>query len=417
VPLLGPDGQLEQIVVSFVDFTARRKAETALRQREEQLRQAQKMEALGRLAGGIAHDFNNLLTIINGYSELLLANLPPDHPHHAFIAEIASAGERAAAITSQLLAVSRRQVLAPTVLDLNVIVADTQALLRRLIGEDIQLTVTLRHGLAPVRADPGQLQQVLLNLALNARDAMPHGGCLALETTEATLAAPLAHPHGVVPPGTYVLLRVRDSGVGVAPDVLPHLFEPFFTTKERGAGTGLGLATVYGIVAQSGGHIVVDSAPGQGTTVTVYLPPARATEAAAPPAATTALPPRGTETILLVEDDSQVRTLARTMLAACGYTVLVAASGEEALRLAAAYDGPLHLLLTDVVMPGLSGPELAARLVAERPGLPVLYISGYTDDRLERHGLPNATTAFLSKPFTAEALARAVRQVLDIGRC
>ena len=390
---------------------------TAQRHLEEQLRQSQKMEAVGQLAGGIAHDFNNLLTAILGSTQLLLHNIPPGDPRREDAEEIKLAGLRAAELTRQLLAFSRRQVLAPKVLDLNAVVANIDRMLRRLLGEDIELVTSLAPGAGGVNADPGQLEQVLLNLAVNARDAMPTGGRLSIETARFTLHEEHVERRHRLPPGDYACLVVTDTGVGMDDATQAHLFEPFFTTKEVGKGTGLGLATVYGIVKQSGGYIWVYSEPGRGTTVKVYLPRVRgATEPAAPPPHPAA-PPRevrgGHETVLLVEDAAPVRALARRSLEACGYRVLDASDGPTALELSARHGEAIDLLVTDVVMPGMSGRELAERLAPARPGMKVLYTSGYTDDAMVRQGVLNAGVAFLQKPFVPDSLARKVREVLD----
>jgi two-component system, cell cycle sensor histidine kinase and response regulator CckA len=390
---------------------------TAQRHLEEQLRQSQKMEAVGQLAGGIAHDFNNLLTAILGSTQLLLHNIPPGDPRREDAEEIKLAGLRAAELTRQLLAFSRRQVLAPKVLDLNAVVANIERMLRRLLGEDIELVTSLDPGAGAVNADPGQLEQVLLNLAVNARDAMPAGGRLSIETARFTLHEEHVERRHRMPPGDYACLVVTDTGVGMDDATQAHLFEPFFTTKEVGKGTGLGLATVYGIVKQSGGYIWVYSEPGRGTTVKVYLPRVRgATEPAAPPPHPAA-PPRevrgGHETVLLVEDAAPVRALARRSLEACGYRVLDASDGPTALELSARHGEAIDLLVTDVVMPGMSGRELAERLAPGRPSMKVLYTSGYTDDAMVRQGVLNAGVAFLQKPFVPDSLARKVREVLD----
>ncbi len=386
---------------------------TAQRHLEEQLRQSQKMEAVGQLAGGIAHDFNNLLTAILGSTQLLLQNMPPGDPRREDAEEVRHAGLRAAELTRQLLAFSRRQVLAPKVLELNAVVANMDRMLRRLLGEDIELVTSLDPGAGAVNADPGQLEQVLLNLAVNARDAMPGGGRLSIETARLQLHEEHIERRHRLPPGDYACLIVTDTGVGMDDATQAHLFEPFFTTKEVGKGTGLGLATVYGIVKQSGGYIWVYSEPRRGTTVKVYLP--RVPGAAEAPAATP--PPKavkgGHETVLLVEDAAPVRTLARRSLEACGYRVLDAADGPSALELSARHAAGIELLVTDVVMPGMSGRELAERLAPERPGMKVLYTSGYTDDAMVRQGVLNAGVAFLQKPFVPDTLARKVREVLD----
>ena len=386
---------------------------TARRQLEDQLRQAQKMEAVGQLAGGIAHDFNNLLTAILGCTQLLLHATPLDDARREDVEEIKNAGLRAAELTRQLLAFSRRQVLAPKLLDMNAVVANMDKMLRRLIGEDVALATELAAELGPVSADPGQLEQVLLNLAVNARDAMPQGGRLTIATANVMLTEEYAERHHRLPPGHYVLLAVSDTGVGMDAATQKHLFEPFFTTKEVGKGTGLGLATVYGIVKQSGGYIWVYSEQGHGTTVKVYLP--RVAGAAEPLPAAEAAPElrRGTETVLLVEDAAPVRTLARKSLESCGYRVLDAADGRAALELSAGHAGGIDILVTDVVMPGMSGRELAERLAPLRPGMRVLYTSGYTDDAMVHQGVLRSGVAFLQKPFVPESLARKVREVLD----
>jgi len=401
-------GRPVEVFGSWVDITERKALEM-------QLLQAQKMEAVGLLAGGVAHDFNNVLTAIGGYAELVREDLPGEDARRHDVEEILRATERAATLTRQLLAFSRRQVLAPRVLDLNGVVAGVDNMLRRLIGADVELRTALAPELGAVRADPGQLEQVIMNLVVNARDAMPRGGKLTLETANAELDESYALEHPAVVAGPYVMLAVSDSGVGMDAATQARVFEPFFTTKEKGKGTGLGLATVYGIVKQSGGNIWLYSEPGRGTTFKIYLPrvdqpPEQPAAAPAPRAA-----PRGSETVLLVEDDEAVRALARKMLAAHGYTVLAAASGAEALKLAADHTGPIHLLVTDVVLPGMSGRELATRFQSVRPGLKVLYTSGYTDDAVVHHGVLDPGIAFLQKPFTSGTLARKVRETLDSG--
>jgi len=386
---------------------------TELKRLEEQLRQAQKMEAVGRLAGGVAHDFNNLLTAILGSTELLLGGLPGANPLREDAEEIRRAAERAAALTRQLLAYSRRQVLKPEPLNLNTVVAEMDRLLRRLIGEDVVLVTALAPDLGTVRADPGQIEQVIVNLALNARDAMPQGGRLSVATTNIELDPAYVGDHAGAKAGPFVLLTVTDTGTGMDPETTAHLFEPFFTTKEVGKGTGLGLATVYGIVKQSGGYITVYSEPGQGTSFKIYLP--RVPEASPVPKGPTAPreSTRGTETILVVEDEPAVRSLSRRALEGSGYTVLAAATGADALELAERHDGPIDLLVTDVVMPGMSGRELAEQLAPRRPGLRVLYMSGYPGDAVVQRGGLAAGVAFLQKPFTPDGLARQVRAVLD----
>jgi len=376
---------------------------------EQQVLQSQKMEAIGNLAGGIAHDFNNMLAVINGYSELLLAGLRPGAPMQAYVAEISKAGDRAANLTRQLLAFSRKQLLETKVLDLNDVVQKVDRMLRRLIGEDIELVTLLDPGLGRVKADPGQVEQVLMNLAVNARDAMPQGGRLLLRTRNAEAREIRAV---TVAGGSYVVVEVEDTGCGMQPEVLEHIFEPFFTTKEQGRGTGLGLATVYGIVKQSGGYIDVASEPGAGSRFTIYLPQVEE-QAPAEEGFTQRVLPSGSETILLVEDEPMVRAMVRTVLAECGYTVLEAMQGDDALRLAEEHEGPIHLLLTDVVMPRMSGRELAERLTAQRPDTQVLFMSGYTDDAVMRHGVEDAEMELLQKPFTHLALAQRIRRLLD----
>ena len=386
---------------------------TERRHLEDQLRQSQKMEAVGRLAGGIAHDFNNLLTAILGNCQLLERQLtaPEQEMLRQDVVEVRRAGERAASLTQQLLAFSRKQVLRAIAVDVNVVVADIDKMLRRMIGEDIDLVTVLRSGVAPVKADPNQLEQVVLNLAINARDAMPHGGRLTIETANIELDDSYARQHLPATPGHYVLLAVSDTGHGMDEETKAHLFEPFFTTKGVGKGTGLGLATVYGIVKQFAGYIWVYSERGHGTTFKIYLPQAEgAREPAAPPAPA---PRGGSETVLLVEDEEAVRTLAQKVLRARGYTVLEAGTGHEALAFRERHKGPIDLLLTDVIMPGMNGRELAEELAPSYRGIRVLYMSGYTDDAVLRHGVLEEGTAYIQKPFTPDALAQRVRDVLD----
>jgi two-component system, cell cycle sensor histidine kinase and response regulator CckA len=382
---------------------------TERRRLEEQLRQAHKMEAVGRLAGGIAHDFNNLLCAIIGYASVLLHDLPSSHPTRSDLEQIQQAGERAAALTRQLLAFGRKQMLQPVVLDLNAIIARMEKLLRRLIGEDVQLLTELEPRLPGVKADPTQVEQVLLNLAVNARDAMPDGGTLTIRTGLALLDG--ERPE--LRPGPHALLAVTDTGCGMDEATRARVFEPFFTTKDVGRGTGLGLATVYGIVRQSGGAIDVESAPGRGALFTVYLPCATDAPAATPPP-----PPagaRGGEVVLLVEDQPEVRQIARRMLQQHGYAVLEARDGAEALAIHAQQAGRIHALVTDVIMPGMSGRELAEQLTGRQPGLPVLFLSGHTGDAVLRRGVCEENVAFLAKPFAPDELARKVREVLDRG--
>ena len=384
-----------------------------LRRLEQSFIQAQRMEVVGRLAGGVAHDFNNLLTPIMGYADLLLGRLGPGDPVRNELEEIRKAGERGAGLTRQLLAFSRKQVLQPRVVDLNALIRNIAELLRRLIGEDVSLDLVEGQDLWPVQADPGQMDQVLMNLAVNARDAMPGGGRLILETSNVVIARAYAYAHPEIEPGSYVMLAVSDTGVGMDESVQSHLFEPFFTTKERGKGTGLGLATVHGIVRQSHGHIWVYSELGRGTTFKISLPRAftAATPAPGTPTARSAL--HGTETVLIAEDDWALRAFAVRALQAQGYTTLEAADGEEALDLAQRHSGPIDLVLTDVVMPGINGRELARRLEEMRTGLRVLFMSGHTDDAIVHHGVLEPGTLLLPKPFAAEDLARQVREALD----
>ncbi|MCE9582813.1 MAG: response regulator [Planctomycetes bacterium] len=377
-----------------------------------QLEQSQKVESIGRLAGGIAHDFNNLLTVINGYSESLIEELPPGDRMQDSLKEILAAGNRAAALTHQLLAFSRSQILVPRVLDINVVVQSMEQMLKRLIGEDIDLKSSLARGLDPVKADHGQLEQVIMNLAVNARDAMPNGGHLTLETANVQLDEAYARAHTSVTPGPYVMLAISDNGTGMDRSTQDHLFEPFFTTKEKGKGTGLGLATVHGIIKQSGGNIWVYSEPGKGTTFKIYFPSVSESVAHPAPAAARDIP-RGSETLLLVEDEPAVRKLACTVLRGKGYAVLEAGSGPEAIEIFMKQSDQIRLLVTDVVMPGLSGRDLHKRLIELKPNLPVLYVSGYTSNAIVHHGVLDQGINFLQKPFTAEGLARKIREVLD----
>jgi signal transduction histidine kinase len=388
---------------------------TVQKQLEQQFHQAQKMESVGQLAGGIAHDFNNLLTAILGYSNFLLedsnASVIPDRMKRD-LEEIRRAGESAAKLTSQLLAFSRKQIIQPTVLNMNTVVEGLEPMMRRVIGEDVQLTTRLAPDLESTRADAGQLEQVIMNLAVNARDAMPQGGQITIETSNVDLDDAYARNHVAVVPGAYVMLAVSDTGAGMAPEVQARIFEPFFTTKPKGRGTGLGLATIYGIVKQNNGNIWVYSEPGKGTTFKVYLP--RVSEQPQTVAQTTRPAVRGgDETVLLVEDDDLVRRLARTVLTRYGYNVIEAPDADEALRAASQHHGRIHLLLTDVVMPGIGGGLLAQRLSERYSDVRVLYMSGYTDSAIVNHGVLSPDVAFLEKPFTPATLARAVRDALD----
>ena len=410
VSLLRSEDDGEEILLGTVfDMTERRRL-------EEQLLQSQKMEAVGRLAGGIAHDFNNLLTAVAGYSDLLLRELPEGDPRRESAEEIQQAGNRAAALTQQLLAFSRRQVLEPRVLDLNAVITGMERMLRRVIGEDVELSTALDPELWRARADPGQIEQAILNLVVNARDAMPRGGRLTLETANVELDEKFAGHYATVHPGPHVMLAVSDTGVGMNADLQARLFEPFFTTKEHGKGTGLGLSTTYGIVKQSGGSIWVYSEPGHGTTFKIYLPRCEEPleDRAAPPPVRESAP--GTETVLLVEDEPEVRRLVEKLLRLKGYRVLSAASPAEALAISKRHEAAVELLLTDVIMPGMNGRELSRVLAASRPRMKVLYMSGYTDAAMSQQGILPPGTAFLSKPFTPEALGRKVREVLDADR-
>lgn len=402
---LGEQGEPLRGVGISIDVTERRTL-------EEQYHQSQKMEAVGRLAGGVAHDFNNLLTAILGYCQLLLADLDPRDPRRSDVTEIHKAGESAAGLTRQLLTFSRKQIIEPKVLDLNAVVGNMRGMLGRLIGEDVKVVLNLRPGLATVKADAGQMEQIVLNLAVNARDAMPSGGTLTIETANVDLDENYANTHFSVKPGPYVGLTVTDTGTGMLPEVQARLFEPFFTTKEIGKGTGLGLATVHGIVARSGGSIGVYSEIGKGTSFTAYFPQTAGGAVAADPRAPAVQARAAEETLLVVEDAEALRILAKRILERQGYRVLLAANAGEALHLFKSNE-VIDLILTDVIMPGGSGPELTRRLVAERPGLKVLYMSGYTEDAISHHGVLDPGIAFLHKPFTSESLGRKIREVLD----
>jgi PAS domain S-box-containing protein len=380
---------------------------------EAQLRQAQKLEAIGSLAGGVAHDFNNLLTVIGGRSHIAALDLPPDSPARRHLDLIAQTVERAAGLTRQLLAFGRKQVLEPSVLRLSEVVTSMAPMLRRLIGEDIDLATASDTELWRVKADLSQIEQVIMNLIVNARDAMPDGGRLVIETRNTELDESYTKTHAGVAPGAYVMLTVTDTGHGMDAEILSQMFQPFFTTKAPGKGTGLGLATVYGIVKQSGGHIWVYSEIGHGTSFKVYLP--RVEAAASVVAAAPQLTRRGTETILLTEDDREVRALAHEALELSGYSMLEAATPADALRIAQEHSGVIHLLLTDVVMPGMNGRALADRMLAQRPNLKVLFMSGYPANAIGQHGILDPGTAFLQKPFTPGSLARKVGEVLDAG--
>ncbi|CAN5172889.1 hypothetical protein BH24GEM2_BH24GEM2_11070 [soil metagenome] len=405
-PLRDTEDRIVAAVAVLVDVTETRRL-------EEQLRQAAKMEAVGRLAGGVAHDFNNLLTVISGNTELRLADAPAGSSAREDLEEILRAAHRAAELTRQLLAFSRQQVLKPKLLYLADSLRGMQRMLPRLLGEDIELTIRAEPDAGPVMADPAQIEQVILNLAINARDAMPRGGLLQIETCNARLTAEDSRKYPDSVPGDYALLKVCDSGKGISPEVLKHIFDPFFTTKEPGKGTGLGLATVFGIVKQSGGYIWVDSTPGTGTTFRIYLPRTEEPKSAGEKTEATPDAKRGNETILLVEDEEQVRRFAGRVLRRMGYTVREASGGEEALRLLGGEDAPPDLLLTDLVMPGMSGRELAEAMTGQHPSIPVLYMSGYTEDAVVQRGVREESVEFIQKPFSPDDLARRVREVLD----
>jgi PAS domain S-box-containing protein len=404
-PVRGPRGEITHFIATKQDVTERKTLEA-------QLQQAAKMEAVGRLAGGVAHDFNNLLTIINGYSELLLETLGSDHGARIYVSEVRNAGDRAASLTRQLLAFSRRQVLAPQVLSLNSVVANVDSMLRRLIGEDIKLRTALEPSLGRVKADPGQIEQVIMNLAVNARDAMPAGGNLTIETANVDLDESYARSHVTVKPGPHVMLAIADTGVGMSPETMARIFEPFFTTKGLGKGTGLGLATVYGIVKQSGGSIWVYSELGHGTVFKVYLP-AVGEDLDTGGVATEAGSASGTETVLVVEDEESVRSLIRLALASGGYKVMETDDADTALAMCTNQREPIHLLLSDVVMPKMSGPGVAAKVTAVRPEIKVLFMSGYTDDAIVHHGVLTAGVPFIQKPFSPAMLRKKIREVLD----
>jgi PAS domain S-box-containing protein len=412
-PLKKSDGKFLGIMSMAHDVTDFRRMEMERQKKEEQLRQAQKMEAVGQLAGGIAHDFNNLLTAINGYADITLKRLPEIDPLRQNVEQIRKAGLRAASLTRQLLAFSRKQVLQAKILDLNEVVQDMDKMLRRLIGEDIDLVTLPLRDLGKVKADPGQIEQILLNLVVNARDAMPRGGKITIETNNAYLDGVYAARHLSVQPGNYIRLSVSDTGVGMNERIRSQIFEPFFTTKEPGKGTGLGLSTVYGIVKQSGGSIWVYSEPGQGTTFKIYLP--RVDEVTEFEESTDSQTVRGTGTILLVEDESIVRELSKTILEDLGYNVFVAENGVEALSVCKEIEEPIDLLITDVVMPEMSGRELTEEFAKLYPQTKVLYMSGYTDDAIVRHGILEQEMPFLQKPFLPDLLAHKARELLDDG--
>jgi two-component system, cell cycle sensor histidine kinase and response regulator CckA len=394
------------------ELADRERAEAERAHLSEQLQQAQKIESLGRLAGGVAHDFNNLLTVITGHADLMLEKLAPDDPLRENVRNVSAATRRASDLTRQLLAFGRRQLLQPRVMDLNESIRESTSMVSRLLNESVELVTVLDPHLGHVEADPSQLNQLLVNLAVNARDAMPHGGRLTIETDNVSIDDEEAQRHPSFRPGSYVMLAVSDTGIGIQNDVLPHIFEPFFTTKEHGKGTGLGLSMVYGIVKQSGGWIWVSSEVGRGTTFKVYLPRVEgALSVIGAPAALDS--PRGDETVLVVEDQQEVRSLMLHVLRTHGYDVIEAAEGASAVAACEAVARPISLLVTDVVMPGMSGPTLAAHLRTVRPDMRVLYVSGYTDAAVFEHGTGEQPVTFLQKPFTPSQLTRKVREVLD----
>jgi len=404
-PFRDGEGAIHGVIGVALDITERERL-------TDQLRQSQKMQAVGELAGGVAHDFNNLLMVVKGHSQLLLDRMPESSPLRLSVEQVEKAADRAAALTRQLLAFSRKQVLQPRVMDLNDTVAGMIRMFSRVIGENIQMAFVPGGKLGRVKADPGQIEQVLLNLVVNARDAMLSGGRLTIETSNVELDSGYSATHTSFEPGLYVMLTVTDTGCGMDAQTQARMFEPFFTTKGPGKGTGLGLATVYGVVKQSGGYIYVYSEVGRGTTFKIYLPQVTAKLDVTSPDAEKRRSSRGTETILFVEDEQSVRELVRDFLVGAGYCVLEASDGVQGLKVAAAHPGPIHMLITDVVMPHLSGPQLAAKLSAQRAGLKTLFISGYTDDTVFRHGVLEGGVAFLQKPFNLKALALKIREVL-----
>ena len=380
---------------------------------EAQFLQAQKMEAIGVLAGGVAHDFNNLLNVINGYSELVLEDLAQDNPMRRDIEQVREAGQRAATLTSQLLAFSRKQILQSEILDLNSVIADMSSMLRRLIGEDIEFVSITQPGLGLINGDPGSIQQIVMNLAVNARDAMSQGGKLTIETGNVDLDQDYLHRRPMAKAGPYVMLAISDNGIGMDAATQAQIFEPFFTTKEKGKGTGLGLSTVYGIVKQSNGFIWVYSEPGKGTTFKIYFPRASGEISELTGESKLEHRSRGSETVLVVEDEESVRALACRILRERGYVVIEAADGIEALRLAENHAGQLHLILTDIVMPGMSGKNLVSNLETARPGIKSLYMSGYTEGTIVHQGVLDSNVAFIQKPFTSKDLVRKVREVIN----
>jgi signal transduction histidine kinase/response regulator RpfG family c-di-GMP phosphodiesterase len=412
-PTIDERGQVLSLAHVIKDITQEKQAEAERQRLEEQLRVSQKMEAIGSLAGGIAHDFNNMLYVIMTFTDLSIDAMDEGDPIRKQLDEVKKASERAAALIRQLLAFSRKQILQPVPLDLNRVTTELQKMLHRILGEDIALVPVLAPDLALTMADPSQIEQVLMNLVVNARDAMPTGGKLTLETANVILDAAFMMPGSSAKPGPYVMLAVTDTGCGMDAKTVERIFEPFFTTKERGKGTGLGLSTVYGIVRQSGGEILVHSQPGQGTTFRIYLPRTEATVREAPVSLPAPTRTSGDETILIVEDETAVRDLAKQVLVKVGYTVMTAANGDEALRMCEQHPGKIHLALTDVVMPGMGGRDFAEQLSKVRPEIKILYMSGYTDDTIDNHGTLDPGTHLITKPFSLADLRRKVREILD----
>jgi two-component system, cell cycle sensor histidine kinase and response regulator CckA len=394
------------IAIAFISDISQRK------QLEEQLIHAQKMEAVGRLAGGVAHDFNNMLTVISGYSRMMLDELPPDDPLREYAEEVGKAAERAGAITNQLLSFSRRQMIQSQVINVNTVISQTEKMLHRLLGEDIQLTLDLENAIANIKADPNQIEQAIVNLAVNSRDAMPTGGQIFLQTANAHLDDAYVQTHLGIKPGEYVMIAITDTGHGMDPEVRKRIFEPFFTTKERGKGTGLGLATVYGMVKQSGGDIWVYSEVGKGTTFKLYFPRAAEMPAETRSESRERVTPRSTDTVLVVEDEKPVRDLTVRMLQNLGYSVLSAASGPEAIEISSSFSGNISMLLTDIVMPEMNGRQVAEALLRVRPDMKVLYLSGYTEHTISHHGI-GADADFLAKPFSRETLSKKLVEVLN----
>jgi PAS domain S-box-containing protein len=400
------DGEVVAVVSVARDISDRKNLEA-------QLHQAQKMEAIGLLAGGIAHDFNNLLTAINGYAELVMSKLVKDDPLQDMVEKILQSGQRAAALTGQLLTFSRKRLVEPEILDINQVITHIGTMLKRIIGEHIKIDTALGAGLWPIQADRSQIEQVIINLAVNSRDAMPDGGKLSISTQNVTLDQGLSESRFHLAQGDYVVIEVGDTGIGMSQEIIDHLFEPFFTTKEAGKGTGLGLASVYGIVKQARGGITISSQPEQGTVFRIYFPRSRSVPMEQSVTVEGEAHSASGETILLVEDDKNVREMVRQMLLSLGYTLLEADNGPEALQLAATYAGPIHLLLTDVIMPGMSGRILATQLIRSRPEVKVLFMSGYTGEEVLRHGIQSEQRSFLKKPFKVAALKKAIREALQ----